>query len=432
MPTGQFIVNRALTTIGLLEQNGTPSPSDSGAVLDELNAMWGAWGIDEGLIYAVIHERFPLQSGLGCYRIGPYVTSGALPDFNAPIPARIYKAYFINVVGGSLTGGSGTGAPTILGGAADIAGATIVDGATVTIGSIPLVGATVGAPVTIGELTPLPAGVFSFGSVNAADSVTVQLFNTSGGPVTLGTNTYSALIVIAPGSVVFPANVTVGDGGTGYAVGDTGLIVNSSGVFAEYVVNTVAAGVVTDFSVTSGGSGYLPGNGYLTQRSGAQPGVGIGFTVNVLNMSNPGQNRNEIKVVNADQYYSHGDLSSVAMTPDELYPDYNPDQDGFARLYVWPILSLGPASIELEMGVNFVDWTLTGNYNIPKHYGDAINWALAFRLISGFGVAIAQQIIDTVTPLAQKAELRLREANRFNRQLPQGSETLEQPQPAKA
>ncbi len=57
MPTGQAIINSALTAIGILEQGGTPSVSDSVDALSELNAAWNAWGIDDGLIYAIIANR---------------------------------------------------------------------------------------------------------------------------------------------------------------------------------------------------------------------------------------------------------------------------------------------------------------------------------------------------------------------------------------
>src|SRR5665213_1437130 len=97
MPTGQQISDAALGTLGLLEQGGTPNASDSAFNVAELNRMWSAWAIDEGLIYAQIHERFSLQSDLSAYyTIGP----SAVANFNAPIPVRIYGARFIVVLDG--------------------------------------------------------------------------------------------------------------------------------------------------------------------------------------------------------------------------------------------------------------------------------------------------------------------------------------------
>lgn len=289
--------------------------------------MYDAWSIDEGLIYAISHVRFPLTYSAASYQIGP----GA--QFNVPAtPTRIYNAYFINVNGGLLS------------------------------------------------------------------SSTLQ------------------------------------HGGTGYAAGDTGYVVNGSGNPAMYTVLTVAAGAVVTYEITApnAGTGFIPQNGYRTQVGGGQPGAGSGFTLNVTSVTPTGQNRNSIKIVNANQHYSHGDLSALALTPDELYPDYEPDADGFVRLYLWPILSIGPAAVELDIGAPFSQWTLTQNYNIPKGYADAINYALAFRLIPRFGSAVAQSVVEVVTELGQKAELRIREMNKFNRQMPQGSEMLEPPQPTKA
>ena len=107
MPTGQDIVSAALTTLGMLEQGGTPSVSDSVDSLAELNAMWDAWGIDEGLIYAILTQRFQLAANIAFYTIGP---GGGFSTTRAP--ARIYRATVASVTGGAIatqaisTGGS--------------------------------------------------------------------------------------------------------------------------------------------------------------------------------------------------------------------------------------------------------------------------------------------------------------------------------------
>lgn len=327
MPTGQAVVNRALTTLGILEQGGQANVSDSNAVLDELNAMWDAWSIDEGLIYAQIAVRFPITTGLGVYTIGPSPSPfGATPNVNSPVPARIYRAHFIQVTGGAI------------------------------------------------------------------------------------------------------ATKAVGDGGTGYVVNDTGVIINSSGAVATYTVNSVTAGAVTTFTVSGAGTGYLPGNGYQTQVGGGQPGSGSGFTVNIITVSAAGQNRNQIDVVPADEYYGHGDLNASSASPDELYPDYLPDGDGFERIYLYPVPNAA-GNIELDTGVNFNDWALVDNYNVPPGYGDDINWCLAERCIPMFGVAVVQSIVDKVNQKAAKAEIRVREANKKNRQLQPGTEQLITPTP---
>ena len=74
---------------------------------------------------------------------------------------------------------------------------------------------------------------------------------------------------------------TLGAAGTGYAIGDTGTIVDGSDD-ATYIIDTVGAlGVVLTFHVTGAGTDYTVENGVATATGGAQPGVGVGFTVNI-------------------------------------------------------------------------------------------------------------------------------------------------------
>jgi hypothetical protein len=322
MPTGQTIVNNALTMLGMREQGGTPSVSDSQDSLDQLNSMWAAWGIDEGLIYAIVAQRFPVLANLGIYTIGP----GAL--CNVPRPGRIYRAAFLSATGGAITG------------------------------------------------------------------------------------------------------KVVGDGGTGYIANDTGVIPGAAGTQATYTVNTVDAdGAVLTFTLSAAGTGYLAGNGYPTQVGGAQPGLGTGFTINILTVSAGGQGRNNLRIVPAEVYYDHNDLSATAQTPDELYPDCTPDVDGFARLFLFPVPSI-TAALEIQAGVPFLLWTLTGTYSIPQGIQDQLEGALAYRLLARFGAAVAQEVAAVVRDVGMKAEARIREMNKFNRQMPAGSEAAPGAQPA--
>ena len=311
MPTGQQIINDALTTLGILEQGGIPSVSDSVDALAELNTMWEAWGIDEGLIYALVHRRFPVTANIGMYTLGP----GAI--LNAPLPARIYEAIF----------------------------------------SLAYLGAI--------------------------------------------------------------ATTSLGDGGSGYAVNDTGVILDSGGIRATYTVNTVDAnGAVLTFTVASAGTGYIPGYGYSTQTGGGQPGVGTGFTLNVLTVTSVGgQNRNPLKIVEAASYYAHKDLTATAYTPDEIYVDFNPDMDGFMRVYPWPIPTAAGCMLELLCGVNFANWSLTAIYNLSRGLAEAVGHSLAWHLIPRYGSLVSKETMDLVGQLAQKSETRIREANARNRQL---------------
>lgn len=230
--TGQQMVNSALTILGILEQGGTPSASESQDGLYELNGMWNAWGIDEGLIFGVQPIQKALTAAVGSYTIGP----GAA--FNVVAPNRIYKAY----------------------------------------------------------------------------------------------------IIAADGS------------------------------------------------------------------------------------------RNEIEVVNGQRYFAHNDLAAAAVTPDEVYPDFNIDNaTGFATIKLWPVQT-GTPTLELTVGSTFTTWTLNGTYYVPQGYLDAIQYALAWRLIPRFGVIVPQQIAQEVAMLGEKSELRIREMNKANRMLQPGTEMLVPPQ----
>jgi len=235
LPTGQAIVNSALTALGLLEQGGTPSVSDSNDSLAELNAMWDAWQIDEGLIYSEISTQFILVAATPSYTIGPGAVFAMTPR-----PTRIFRAFSV---------------------------------------------ATVGA----------------------------------------------------------------------------------------------------------------------------------------------GTNRSPIDVVPAERYYAHQDLAASASAPEEVYHDNNPDATGRSLIYLWPVPTVPTATkLELETGVPFTAWTLAGNLVVPFGYLDAINYALAFRLLPRFGVAVAAEVAQLVTALGQKAEGRIRQLNATNRMLPPPAN----PQPA--
>lgn len=89
MPTGQSLINSALTILGILEQGGTLSASESQDSLNELNSMWNAWGIDEGLIFAEASITKALLASTPSYTIGP------TGSFVAAVPSRVYRAFII-------------------------------------------------------------------------------------------------------------------------------------------------------------------------------------------------------------------------------------------------------------------------------------------------------------------------------------------------
>lgn len=338
MPTGQQVANRALITLALLEQGGSASTSDSNAAIDELNAMWQSWSIDEGLIYGEVILKFPVVAGKAFYTIG---LSGGPDVVVTAIPSRVYNpGYFtLNLSGGTVTA-------SILPGSADLPLAVVSDGGTTDLGVITIAGLPVGASLTIpGSSVVLPDKVSLSAKVTAPNTIQVFVQNLSGSSQTLQAATYSVQAIVTSGA----------------------------------------------------------------------PGTG--------------QSRNPVKIVNGKEgYFSHRDLSATALSPDELYVDFEPDADGFIRVYNWPISSALSAFFELITSVPFVNWVLGTNYNIPPGYADTINWALAYRLIPSYGEAIDPKVLKVIEVEGPKAELRLRTANKVNRQLQPGTEQLTPPQ----
>lgn len=170
------------------------------------------------------------------------------------------------------------------------------------------------------------------------------------------------------------------------------------------------------------GAGIAPFTTILSIVANTSIGISIAATASAssITLTATGLDRNDIDVIDARAYYDHNDLGAQAATPDEVYPDYNPDTNGNMRLYLWPVVNEFQASyIELEQAVNFLVWALTTNYNIPAAYQDWIEWTVAFRCLPGFGMAVPQQNVQVIVEQSTKAEARIREMNAFNRKIPQ-------------
>jgi hypothetical protein len=76
---------------------------------------------------------------------------------------------------------------------------------------------------------------------------------------------------------------TLGAGGTGYAVNDTGILNDnnsSANGQPQYIVTAVSGGAVTAYTITQIGTGVQTGT-FSTTKAGAQPGSGSGFTIDV-------------------------------------------------------------------------------------------------------------------------------------------------------
>jgi hypothetical protein len=95
VPTGQTIINQALTTLNILDAGGTPSPSESADLLLELNAMVEAWGTEETLIPSIATAGYALTAAKNPYAMGP----AAAAPFNVPRPVRVVSAYQVSPLG---------------------------------------------------------------------------------------------------------------------------------------------------------------------------------------------------------------------------------------------------------------------------------------------------------------------------------------------
>jgi hypothetical protein len=93
-----------------------------------------------------------------------------------------------------------------------------------------------------------------------------------------------AIVIPGFGAIPGPGASTLGSGGTGYALGDTGTVAApTNGTSATYQITAVNAGAVTAYILTNGGSGYTAeAGGIATTRGGSQPGGGSGFAINVV------------------------------------------------------------------------------------------------------------------------------------------------------
>ena len=80
--------------------------------------------------------------------------------------------------------------------------------------------------------------------------------------------------------------ITMTSGGGGYDVGMVLTLTGGTGTGAEVTVTAVDGGVITDYTVSTVGSGYVVGDN-LTQLGPSVPGGGTGFTCTVSNIDIP-------------------------------------------------------------------------------------------------------------------------------------------------
>lgn len=99
MPTGQQVINNALTSLNILDAGGSPSASESADLLAEFNRMLDAWSAEETLIPSISTASYALTANQNPYPIGP----AASAPFNVARPVRIDQAVLISTVGSGKT-----------------------------------------------------------------------------------------------------------------------------------------------------------------------------------------------------------------------------------------------------------------------------------------------------------------------------------------
>ena len=142
----------------------------------------------------------------------------------------------------------------------------------------PLLGAPgPAAPVNLTTSSLTSSGaVLAFGNASTVPA----------GAPAVGTNIPTGAVVQAVASTgpIATSAISSGGGGGGYAPGDTGSVTAGTGD-ADYVVNSVAGGVVTGYSLTAPGTAYANSQGNATATGGAQPGSGTGLKIDITGIA---------------------------------------------------------------------------------------------------------------------------------------------------
>lgn len=123
--------------------------------------------------------------------------------------------------------------------------------------------------------------------VSANTALLLPVRNTELESVALCAGSDAATMEVFDGTFGTAATIAIGDGGTGYEVGDVLTLVSASGgVQAVVAVATVdGSGVVTGVTLTSGGTGYVAGSTYATTTDSV---AGVGATITVSTVTNAG------------------------------------------------------------------------------------------------------------------------------------------------
>jgi hypothetical protein len=144
---------------------------------------------------------------------------------------------------------------------------------------------------------------------------------------------------VVPGSII---SSELADGGSDYAVGDTGIINGGDGIAAYEILTVDGLGAVLTYSLTSPGTAYATGANVETTNDGAQPGVGVGFKVNITAVSGGGAG-SVFKVQDLLCYIGSGQLA-------------------FDGAYIPGIFASSTLSVIKKTGDSYIPGPLTGPF----------------------------------------------------------------------
>lgn len=115
-----------------------------------------------------------------------------------------------------------------------------------------------------------------------------------------------------------------------------------------------------------------------------------------------------VRLITQEEYRAITDLTATAAYPQVLYNDR---ASPASNLYLWPTPT-GTPNLILDAWFQLASFaTLATTADLPDGYPEAISNALAVRLLSMFGVAVAQPVAEVVSALAKQAEAAIVELN---------------------
>ena len=134
-----------------------------------------------------------------------------------------------------------------------------------------------------------------------------------------------------------------------------------------------------------------------------------------------GSQRNDLRIVNAQQYRNHNDLAAAASCPDEMYPDYSFSSGSLSNISFWPVPTFsGTLNVNVNFWAPLTQFTdLTTNIPFRDGYQNAIELNLMYlACLTAFGVGVDPTTKQQVSIDAPIAKQRIADLNRQNGLVP--------------